>query len=36
MRRVSGTRAGVGGATRTTMVSPGFTRSGRISGSSNG
>ena len=36
MNRTSGTRAGVGGATRTTMVSPGLASSGRISGSSNG
>jgi hypothetical protein len=34
--RVSGTRAGVNGATRTTMTSPGITASGKISGSSNG
>jgi hypothetical protein len=34
MVRVSGTRAGVNGATRTTLVSPGITASGRISGRS--
>jgi hypothetical protein len=34
--RVSGTRAGVSGATKTTMTSPGITKSGKISGRSGG
>jgi hypothetical protein len=34
--KVSGTKAGVNGATKTTMTSPGITKSGNISGRSNG
>jgi hypothetical protein len=34
--KVSGTKSGVGGATKTTMSFSGFTKSGKIRGRSNG